>query len=411
MYCFKCGKELPNDSYFCDSCGTNIKPNEKAANTVHCIMCGKLISKEGKYCIYCGNKNANLKSNTDKTHAKRGNLFYLGVGAILTIIVLFGIVLFSTEGTEGIEVEDFYMENLVTGYYHLIPNNAKGASLVTIELNNFDNEEYTVKIESEIEGYTKRISDTIKLDNYELIEIYQTPTLIQSSVANLSEPIKANLNVKVSKIEGEKETVLYEKNHYVKIYPKRDMVWSQDGIDFTPYVIAWVTPTNPKVEMLIRSAANRLEHESMFGYQGTEEDVYDQLQAIYYTIKDDYKIRYISTPVSLYGENSQRIRLPSEVINQKSGNCIETTLLWASVIEALDMNPYLIFIPGHAFIACEKNNGSGEYFFIETTDIGPDDTFEIAIEDGTKTFEIYKDKFYSYNVRKYREDGILPMGQ
>ena len=222
--------------------------------------------------------------------------------------------------------------------------------------------------------------------------------------------MKANLNVKVSKIEGVKETVLYEKNHDIKIYPRRDMIWSQDGIDFSPYVIAWITPTNSKVEMLIRTAADHLEHESMFGYQGDEEDVYEQLEAIYYTIKEDYKIRYISTPVSLYGENSQRIRLPSDVIDQKSGNCIETTLLWASVIEALDMNPYLIFIPGHAFIACEKQGGSGEFFIIETTDIGPDDTFEGAIEEGTKKFQTYKDKLDFYNVRKYREEGILPMG-
>jgi hypothetical protein len=59
---------------------------------------------------------------------------------------------------------------------------------------------------------------------------------------------------------------------------------------------------------------------------------------------------HISTWVSFAPGGVQRIRLPSEVLEQRSGNCIELALLYAAAAEAMDMEAAIIGIPEHAYV-------------------------------------------------------------
>jgi hypothetical protein len=58
------------------------------------------------------------------------------------------------------------------------------------------------------------------------------------------------------------------------------------------------------------------------------------------------------------------------VLDTNSGNCIELTLLYASAVEALGMQPAIIIIPGHAYVAVRLDDTNDSYYFIETTMIG-----------------------------------------
>jgi hypothetical protein len=136
------------------------------------------------------------------------------------------------------------------------------------------------------------------------------------------------------------------------------------------------------------------------------------LEAVYNVINDVYRIRYVNTPVSLARTDRtfvQRIRLPSETIQQQAGNCIETAALYASAIEAMDMNPLLVLVPGHAFVACETNKGSHQYVFIETTVLGEGLTFEDALVAGQENWAKYQSQTMLIDVRHWRGKGILPM--
>jgi hypothetical protein len=63
----------------------------------------------------------------------------------------------------------------------------------------------------------------------------------------------------------------------------------------------------------------------------------------------------------------QRVKLPADTLNSKSGLCIETSLVMASALQSAGMHVMLIFPPGHAQVAVEAWYGAGDYFLIETT--------------------------------------------
>ena len=82
----------------------------------------------------------------------------------------------------------------------------------------------------------------------------------------------------------------------------------------------------------------------------------------------DTGVRYNMNPFSIDGAD-QHIMFPTQVLENKSGLCIETSLVIASALLSANMHTYLVFPTGHAQVAVETWEGSGEYFLIETTDI------------------------------------------
>ena len=111
----------------------------------------------------------------------------------------------------------------------------------------------------------------------------------------------------------------------------------------------------------------------------------------------------------------QRIRLPAEVLEQQSGNCIELALLYASAAEALDLEAAIIGVPGHAFVAVRTDQENANYYFIETTMIGQA-SFEEAVDRGAQEFEealpYLEDQAEGYGwvtIWDARENGILPL--
>src|SRR5690606_13445079 len=64
---------------------------------------------------------------------------------------------------------------------------------------------------------------------------------------------------------------------------------------------------------------------------------------------------------------TQSIRLPREVVTGKTGLCIELSLLYASIMMNMGMDPIIYLVPGHAYPGFRMNNS---YYAIESTGIG-----------------------------------------
>ncbi|HMD69999.1 MAG TPA: FHA domain-containing protein [Bryobacteraceae bacterium] len=94
----------------------------------------------------------------------------------------------------------------------------------------------------------------------------------------------------------------------------------------------------------------------------------------------------------------QSIRMPRDVIQGNSGLCVELALLWCSIAQTAGAKPFLILIPGHAFVVLQA--GDGSQLPVETTaigggaggNLGAAATFEQAVQSAAKTFADNKDK-------------------
>jgi hypothetical protein len=73
------------------------------------------------------------------------------------------------------------------------------------------------------------------------------------------------------------------------------------------------------------------------------------------------------------------------------------------------MNPLLVLVPGHAFIACETGNDTNQYIFVETTVLGEGMTFEDALAAGQENWGQYQSQMMLIDVRHWRTQGILPI--
>jgi hypothetical protein len=313
-----------------------------------------------------------------------------------------------------------YKDELITPVAHLYGAFLDDFVIATIV--NDNTAAVKVVIESEISGFTDKASDTVTVAAGDKQEIRQNPRLTTAAIDSLTSQKEADLHVVVSYLDnGQPRTVLDQTNQTV-VTSRRDFPWTIKGMtqaqDYN-LIAAMVTPTDPGVEQLIRAAANYDPAGIMTAGYDSQDDssgsVGQRLTDLWQAEDAVYHLTYIGTTDSFASNSSQRIRLPAEVLDQSSGNCIELTLLYASAAEALGMQPEIVFIPGHAYVAVRVDASNDSYYFVETTMIGHA-TFSDAVSKGLSEWNDAADNVnagaqeYGWvDVAAQRSNGVLPI--
>lgn len=168
----------------------------------------------------------------------------------------------------------------------------------------------------------------------------------------LSETEKANFTIEVI----ENDAAIIKERIAINVYPLEYF----GGFQILPEMIAaYITPNHPFIYHIKRKAVEILEKQGLKtafeGYQSNDpERVLQMMSAIYSAIQGE-EIVYSSLPPG-YEEMGQRLRLLNTIQQEKFGNCIDISLLFAACLEAVDLNPILIIVRGHAFIGCWLQN-------------------------------------------------------
>jgi hypothetical protein len=114
----------------------------------------------------------------------------------------------------------------------------------------------------------------------------------------------------------------------------------------------------------------------MVGYTNAmPQQVTDQVNAIYDALRLDYHIQYVQSAVpysaSEGGSNTglEDIKLPTEVLQQRSGMCVELTTLMAAAVESIGLHAEIVVIPGHAFLGVALNENNTQFSYWDTVDV------------------------------------------
>jgi hypothetical protein len=321
---------------------------------------------------------------------------------------------------DNIEVTYTYVEPLITVLFPLYGDKLNDYLHVTIT--NHNAQAVRIIIQSEIIGFSDKASDTVNVPANDKVEVTSNPRLTQASIDRLDIARPGSFHLRVVYLQNGDEKLILDETSDVTITARRDFPWSITGLsqleDFQ-LLAAMVTPTDPNVEALIRQAANHTSDGVMVGgYEGDALDskglVWDRLAALW-AAENDYKLTYVNTTVSFVPGTFQRILLPYEVLSQASGNCIETTDLFASAAEALNLQPALILVPGHAFVAVRMDDTNNKYYIIETTLIGRA-SFDDAVSTGLQEFTeahphiVAGEEDYAWvDIAEARAAGINPL--
>jgi hypothetical protein len=216
------------------------------------------------------------------------------------------------------------------------------------------------------------------------------PPLISQNFRKLTAEDHTSLHIQVSDTN---KHLYYLNDTPLLLHSRWLMQWAATN---RLMIAAWVTPDDPAIDALVLKAAKLLSLEpppapkAMVGYsKANSNEVIAQVDALYDAMLFDYHMRYLQASVPYSGPASstaatQNIKLPTEVLQQHSGMCIELTLLLASAVERIGLHAEIVIIPGHAFlgVAVTPDNKHFEYWdAVQVNDNVAGDSANIATDE------------------------------
>lgn len=156
---------------------------------------------------------------------------------------------------------------------------------------------------------------------------------------------------------------------YYRTWPGGKRGYRNTGILFAAYV----NEDNPQIDEILREALNTRIIRRFLGYQtGTAASVDKQVYALWHVLQQR-KFRYSSISNTSLSSNvifSQRVRPFSDALRSSQINCVDGSVLFASLLRAINITPILVRTPGHMFVGYYSDNKRKDLTFIETTMIG-----------------------------------------
>lgn len=156
------------------------------------------------------------------------------------------------------------------------------------------------------------------------------------------------------------------------------------------FYAAYVNEENPLIDKVLREALNTRIVRRFLGYQGTPEMVDKQVYALWYVLQKR-NFKYSSVSYSSLSSNvvyAQRVRTFEDALNSSQINCVDGSVLFASLLRAVNITPVLVQMPGHMFVGYYTDSAKKNLTFLETTMIGDvdlDDYFPDEKLDSTRT--------------------------
>lgn len=187
--------------------------------------------------------------------------------------------------------------------------------------------------------------------------------------------------------------------------------------DTGQFFAAYVNEDNPKIDQVLREALDSRIVNRFWGYQSRDPKVVDkQVYSLWYVLQKR-GFKYSSISNSSLSSNvvfTQRVRTFDDALESAQINCVDGSVLFASLLKAININPILVRIPGHMFVGYYTDRSHKDIHFLETSMIGDvnlDDFFPEEKLDSTmvgksqeSVSKLMFEKSKEYATRIYRQN-------
>lgn len=217
---------------------------------------------------------------------------------------------------------------------------------------------------------------------------------------------------------------------------------------------AYVNENHPWIDGILKEALQTELVDSFTGYQsGDPEEVIKQVFSIWHVLqRRGIKYSDISTTLPSQFVVSQTVRFLDDTIDATQANCVDGSVLMASILRKIGLDVHLVMVPGHCFLAFRLTDQpvdgidelfaeNSDFLGLETTMLGNDklkplkelpkmpdklkqkefqasfDTFQTALGVGSGSLEEHADAMLSGNhpdtqlisIKEARDFGIMPI--
>lgn len=275
--------------------------------------------------------------------------------------------------------------------------------LITLHLDNRHSQsKYVANVKVAFDWYSEPTERQITIPAESLQIAFFLPLIRQERMKDLTEQRPATLRIEIQYLFP--ITWYFPYTRIIHLLSRNTAIlWrcEDDGslVDCTRYLAAWVTPRHPEVEKLVNKAARYSSMAGLWGYNisGNREEqaqnVREQVKAVFDVLHRDVEIVYVASSEKIQSrhdpiqQKAQLIRLPAEVIKAGgSANCLDGTVLFASLLEQANLHPLIFIQPGHALVGWRVFKDEPVYEFLETTIINKGD-FQQALQEGQEQYE------------------------
>lgn len=308
---------------------------------------------------------------------------------------------------------------------------------VTVTLDNTasGSEDITVLVSAVVDNYSDPDTTAVHVVAREKKHVSLLPSLRPRMIATLNDIQPAILRVVVERNTAPKE-VIDTQTYPIRLHARNTALLAlkkPDGSieDLSDYMAAWVTPRHPEVEKLLPKAARHHPRQELVGYVADANTlselaipVREQARAFFNVLRDIDLVYVDSADLAVTSEQvTQHIRLPGDTLGMGgAANCIDASVLFASLLMAASIDPILVLVPGHSFVGWHIWQGVNQYEFLEMTETKKGD-FDAAQQAAQRRYDKAQIKGHHerplfdsngflrvVDIVTCRKRGILPLG-
>lgn len=249
-----------------------------------------------------------------------------------------------------------------------------------------------------------------------------SPTLLfnKKAYSDIKSPVQVHLEIRAYVLENEAEVLIYSSSEYTTLHPVQE-----NGAEYANvanrhwWYGVWVTPGMDSISTILAEVSEKLPNNTLKVYQKYAEDETMAMSSsrvvkAIFEVLQKREIHYVQNEYS--GGTGQKIKYPVEILRERQGLCIETTVLFASILEAVGFQVFIVHVPEHAFVGWRTDEDSNILDFVETTLVGYSTvSYEYANSIGIEKFSEQRElgNFDSgeselIDLEEVRDYGIMP---
>jgi hypothetical protein len=163
----------------------------------------------------------------------------------------------------------------------------------------------------------------------------------------------------------------------------------------SPALAGYVNENHPLVDKILTEAKDTGLCRAFFGYGENKEELLKQIRAVWAALQNR-GITYSNIAQSTHStmHSFQHVRMLDQSLNSGQANCVDATVMLASVLKKIGLKVGVILVPKHAYLVVYDKTGDRREFAIEATGLA-NSTLEDSIKAATDDHE--------HNLRKIEE--------
>ena len=187
--------------------------------------------------------------------------------------------------------------------------------------------------------------------------------------------------------------------------------WQDTSVCFA----AFVNEDHPWINSLLQEAVASGGVRAFSGYQGGGQAVLQQVQAVWDALAAR-GLSYVNVATDSGTSplvSTQYVRFLDQSVHDQGANCVDASVLFASILRRIGLRPVLVFRPGHCFTGFYDAAEGGRIVAFETTLLGSA-TFAAAAAEGAKELQstlplVGAPQYSVVDIALCRQQGISPI--